>query len=42
MFFSFVITPVLLAGYYGFYRWKGFGPPTNFVGLDNYVTILQD
>jgi raffinose/stachyose/melibiose transport system permease protein len=42
MFSSFVITPVLLAGYYGFYRWKGFGPPTNFVGLDNYVTILQD
>ncbi|MEU4624894.1 sugar ABC transporter permease [Actinoplanes sp. NPDC023801] len=42
MFLGFVITPVLLAGYYGFYRWKGFGPPTNFVGLDNYVTILQD
>jgi raffinose/stachyose/melibiose transport system permease protein len=42
MFVGFVITPVILAGYYGFYRWKGFGPPTNFVGLDNYVTILQD
>jgi raffinose/stachyose/melibiose transport system permease protein len=42
MFVGFVITPVLLAAYYGFYRWKGFGPPTNFVGLDNYVTILQD
>ncbi|MEU8660877.1 sugar ABC transporter permease [Actinoplanes philippinensis] len=42
MFVGFVITPVILAGYYGFYRWKGFGPPTNFVGFDNYVTILQD
>jgi raffinose/stachyose/melibiose transport system permease protein len=42
MFAGFVITPVLLAAYYGFYRWKGFGPPTNFVGFDNYVTILQD
>ena len=42
MFVGFVIFPVLMAAYYGFYRWKGFGPPTNFVGFDNYVTILQD
>jgi raffinose/stachyose/melibiose transport system permease protein len=42
MFVGFVIFPVLMAAYYGFYRWKGFGVPTNFVGLDNYVTILQD
>ena len=42
MFVGFVIFPVLMAAYYGFYRWKGFGTPTDFVGLDNYVTILQD
>jgi len=42
MFLGFVIFPVLMAAYYGFYRWKGFGVPTNFVGLKNYVTILQD
>ncbi|MEV0901151.1 sugar ABC transporter permease [Actinoplanes sp. NPDC049802] len=42
MFLGFVIFPVLMAAYYGFYRWKGFGPPTDFVGFDNYVTILQD
>ena len=42
MFLGFVILPVLMAAYYGFYRWKGFGVPTNFVGLDNYRTILQD
>jgi raffinose/stachyose/melibiose transport system permease protein len=42
MFLSFVIFPVLMAAYYGFYRWKGFGVPTNFVNLDNYKTILQD
>ncbi|WIN00517.1 sugar ABC transporter permease [Actinoplanes oblitus] len=42
VFLAFVIFPVLLAAYYGFYKWKGFGPPTNFVGLDNYRTILQD
>lgn len=42
MFVGFVIFPVLMAAYYGFYRWKGFGVPTNFVGFDNYVTILKD
>src|SRR5918911_4968831 len=42
MFLGFVIFPVLMAAYYGFYRWKGYGVPTNFVGLKNYITILQD
>ena len=38
----FVILPVFLAAYYGFFRWKGFGPPTDFVGLKNYITIVKD
>ena len=42
MFVTFVIFPVVLAAYYGFFKWKGFGPPTNFVGLQNYLTIFQD
>ncbi|MBO3084847.1 carbohydrate ABC transporter permease [Cellulomonas fengjieae] len=42
MFVTFVMFPVVLAAYYGFFKWKGFGPPTDFVGLQNYVTILQD
>ena len=42
MFITFVMFPVVLAAYYGFFKWKGFGPPTDFVGLQNYVTILQD
>jgi raffinose/stachyose/melibiose transport system permease protein len=42
MFLGFVIFPVLMAAYYGFFRWKGFGVPTNFVGLKNYITIFQD
>ena len=42
MFLAFVIFPVLLAGYYGFFKWKGFGPPTDFVGLQNYLVILKD
>ncbi|HHW82809.1 MAG TPA: sugar ABC transporter permease [Actinomycetales bacterium] len=31
-----------MAAYYGFFRWRGFGPPTDFIGLRNYVTILTD
>jgi len=42
LFLAFVIVPVVMAGYYGFFKWKGFGPPTNFVGLDNYQIILKD
>ncbi|QPZ37554.1 carbohydrate ABC transporter permease [Paramicrobacterium chengjingii] len=42
MFLSFVIFPVAMAAYYGFFRWKGYGAPTDFVGLQNYLTIFQD
>ena len=38
---AFVIFPVVLAAYYGFFSWKGFGPPTDFVGLDNYFIDLR-
>ena len=42
MFLAFVIFPVFMAAYYGFFRWKGFGVPTNFVGFQNYVAIFND
>ena len=42
MFLAFVIFPVILAAYYGFYRWKGYGSPTDFVGLGNYAIIFTD
>ncbi|PJJ71083.1 multiple sugar transport system permease protein/raffinose/stachyose/melibiose transport system permease protein [Diaminobutyricimonas aerilata] len=42
VFLAFVIFPIVMAAYYGFYRWQGFGVPTDFVGLQNYLTILQD
>jgi ABC-type sugar transport system permease subunit len=42
VFVTFVIVPVFLAAYYGFFKWKGYGPPTNWVGLHNYAVILQD
>lgn len=42
MFVTFVIFPVVMAGYFGFFRWNGFGPVTDFVGLRNYRIILTD
>lgn len=42
MFVGFVILPVVLAAYYGFYKWQGYGTPTDFVGLQNYAIIFTD
>ena len=45
VFVGFVILPLVLGFYYGFYRWKGFGMPSEtgeFAGLDNYITALKD
>src|SRR4051812_2137448 len=40
IFLAFVIFPVVVAGYYGFFSWQGYGPAVDFVGLRNYITIL--
>jgi raffinose/stachyose/melibiose transport system permease protein len=42
MFVGFVVLPVALAAYYGFYRWQGYGVPVDFVGLQNYTVIFTD
>ncbi|MFC9919940.1 carbohydrate ABC transporter permease [Agromyces binzhouensis] len=42
VFLGLVIFPVVMAAYYGFFSWKGFGPPTDFIGFRNYLTIVQD
>jgi raffinose/stachyose/melibiose transport system permease protein len=42
VFLAFVILPVALAAYYGFFSWSGYGAATDFVGLRNYITILTD
>jgi len=42
IFLAFVIFPVVMAAYYGFFKWKGYGVPTDFVGLQNYLVILKD
>jgi len=42
VFLAFVIFPVVIAAYYGFFSWSGFGPAVDFVGLRNYIVILTD
>ena len=42
VFVAFVILPVVLAAYYGFFSWSGYGPAVDFVGLNNYIVILTD
>jgi raffinose/stachyose/melibiose transport system permease protein len=42
VFVAFVIFPVALAAYYGFFSWSGYGAAIDFVGLRNYMTILTD
>jgi ABC-type sugar transport system permease subunit len=42
VFVALVIFPVALAAYYGFYKWQGYGVPTDWVGLNNYKLILTD
>jgi ABC-type sugar transport system permease subunit len=42
VFLGLVIFPVALAAYYGFYKWQGYGAPTDWFGLNNYKLILTD
>ncbi|WP_195938396.1 carbohydrate ABC transporter permease [Bifidobacterium pseudocatenulatum] len=45
LFVCFVILPIVLGAYYGFYQWKGYGLPSKtgkFVGLQNYITAIKD
>ena len=42
LFSVFVILPVLQAGYYSFFRWNGYGAPTNWVGWRNYLTLFEN
>lgn len=42
VFLGFVMLPVAVAAFYGFFSWQGYGPPQEFVGLRNYIFIFQD
>lgn len=41
LFSLFVVVPVIEAGWYSAFNWNGFGRPTQWVGLANYVSALQ-
>lgn len=36
-----VFIPLLTAGYYSFFEWKG-GPNKTFIGIENYLALLKD
>ncbi|WP_117209103.1 carbohydrate ABC transporter permease [Allorhizocola rhizosphaerae] len=38
----FVLVPMGFAVYYSLYRWRGVGPPTEFVGWRNYLVAFED
>ncbi|ASW57177.1 carbohydrate ABC transporter permease [Plantactinospora sp. KBS50] len=42
LYVMFVLVPMGFAVYYSLYRWRGVGPPTDFVGIRNYVLAFQD
>jgi raffinose/stachyose/melibiose transport system permease protein len=42
LFIGFVIVPMVVAIHYSVYRWSGFGPLTDTVGLHNYWYALHD
>ncbi|WP_246117491.1 carbohydrate ABC transporter permease [Cellulomonas composti] len=42
LFVFFVVWPIVKAVQFSFYRWKGYGPLVDFVGLKNYVSVLNN
>jgi raffinose/stachyose/melibiose transport system permease protein len=42
LFTLFVVLPVWEAGFYSFYNWSGFGPPTKWINLENFQRVLND
>jgi raffinose/stachyose/melibiose transport system permease protein len=38
----FVLFPIAQAAYYSLFDWNGLGPPTDFIGLDNYTKAVTD
>ncbi|SKC42735.1 carbohydrate ABC transporter permease [Krasilnikoviella flava] len=39
---AFIVVPIATAVQMSLYRWKGFGPMVDFVGLRNYVSVLTN
>jgi raffinose/stachyose/melibiose transport system permease protein len=42
LFLVFVVWPIITAVQMSLYRWRGFGPMVDFVGLRNYVAVLTN
>ncbi|WP_245540166.1 carbohydrate ABC transporter permease [Sediminispirochaeta bajacaliforniensis] len=42
LFLLFVVVPVIQAGHYSVYRWKGLGPLEQFVGLGNFFRMFGE
>src|SRR5262245_47854592 len=42
IFTIFVVWPVAQAAYFSLFKWNGLGPLQDFIGLQNYLNILED
>ena len=42
LFVGFVLVPIVIAAYYSFYSWSGYGPLNDFIGLRNYSYAFKD
>lgn len=42
VFIVFTLYPVAMSHIYSFFRWPGYGPLDNFVGLENYIELIND
>ncbi|MCF7914345.1 MAG: sugar ABC transporter permease [Spirochaetaceae bacterium] len=41
IFTTFVVIPVIQAGYYSFFKWKGLGPLNDFRGIENFIRAFN-
>src|ERR1017187_7219011 len=42
LFAGFVLAPIVVAAYYSFFNWTGYGPLSDFVGVHNYRIAFGD
>ena len=42
LFVGFVLVPIVIAAYYSFYSWPGYGPLNNSIGFRNYTFAFHD
>jgi len=42
LYLLFLVFPILQALYFSLFRWNGFGPAVDFVGLNNYTRVFSD